>query len=86
MHLHGHELVVLTRNGRPLSGSPIRLDTLDVFPNESYDVAFVANNPGVWMLHCHNLNHARTGMSMMVMYKGVATPFKDGGPVGNVMD
>lgn len=60
------------------------LDTLDVFPDESYEVAFIANNPGVWMLHCHNLVHARQGMGMMVMYDGVTTPFKDGGVVANI--
>jgi len=86
MHLHGHTLVVLARNGRPLRGSPVTLDTLDVLPSESYDVAFRADNPGIWMLHCHNLYHARYGMSMMVMYEGVTTPFRPGGAAGNVSD
>ena len=26
------------------------------------DVAFVADNPGLWMVHCHNANHAEAGM------------------------
>jgi FtsP/CotA-like multicopper oxidase with cupredoxin domain len=86
MRLHGHSLAVLARDGRPLRGSPVTLDTLDVLPGESYDVAFRANNPGIWMLHCHNLYHARYGMSMMVMYEGVGTPFKPGGRAGNVSD
>lgn len=86
MHLHGHSFMVLKRNGRALSGSPVRLDTLDVFPDENYDVAFIADNPGVWMLHCHNLYHARHGMSMMVMYRGVTTPFVEGGKAGNISD
>jgi len=86
MHLHGHTFAVLARAGRPLQGSPITLDTLDVMPGASYDVAFRANNPGVWMLHCHNLYHARYGMSMMVMYEGVTTPFRPGGRAGNISD
>jgi FtsP/CotA-like multicopper oxidase with cupredoxin domain len=86
MHLHGHTFAVLKRNGHALTGSPVLLDTLNLFPGESYDVAFIANNPGVWMLHCHNLVHARQGMSMMVMYQGVVTPFKNGGPAGNISD
>ena len=28
---------------------------------ESFDVAFLADNPGVWMDHCHNLKHATRG-------------------------
>jgi len=86
MHLHGHSFVVLARDGRPLRGSPVTLDTLNVRPGESYDIAFRANNPGIWMLHCHNLYHARYGMSMMVMYEGVTTPFKPGGSAGNISD
>jgi len=86
MHVHGHPLIVLARDGRPLRGSPVVLDTLDVLPSESYDVAFRADNLGIWMLHCHNLYHARYGMSMMVMYEGVTTPFRAGGRAGNVSD
>jgi hypothetical protein len=73
----------LRHNGRALTGSPVHLDTVDVLPGDSYDVEFVANNPGIWMLHCHNLYHACAGM-MMVVYGGVTTPFQRGGPHGNV--
>ena len=45
-----------------------------------------AEATSIWMLHCHNLNHARLGMSLMVMYAGVTTPFKVGGPAGNIPD
>jgi FtsP/CotA-like multicopper oxidase with cupredoxin domain len=31
-------------------------------PEETVDVAFVADNPGDWMLHCHVLEHQETGM------------------------
>src|SRR6266571_2961129 len=55
MHLHGHTFTVLAHNGHPLTGSPVHQDTVLIPPHESYDVAFLANNPGIWMLHCHNL-------------------------------
>ena len=39
MHLHGHHLVVLARNGVQATGSPWRVDLLNVAAGESYDVA-----------------------------------------------
>lgn len=83
MHLHGHHFSVLTRNGQPLRGSPVRLDSLLVEPHESWDVAFVANNPGLWMFHCHVLVHAEFGMSGMVVYQGVVTPYEIGSRSSN---
>ncbi len=84
MHLHGHSFQVLARNGIPLAGSPVRLDTLLVAPHETWDVAFRADNPGVWMLHCHVLLHAATGMDMMVSYEGIQTPYSVGSATGNI--
>ena len=45
---------------------------------ETYDIAFVADNPGVWMDHCHNLEHAADGMVAHLMYEGVTTPYTIG--------
>ena len=78
MHLHGHHAVVLARNGVPATGSPWWVDSLDVRDGESYDIAFVADNPGVWMDHCHNLDHAADGMVAHLMYEGVTTPYAIG--------
>ncbi len=83
MHLHGHVMTVLDRNGKATSGSPIHLDSLLVGPNETWDVAFVADNPGLWMFHCHVLLHAAMGMSAMISYEGVTTPYDIGQPFGN---
>jgi FtsP/CotA-like multicopper oxidase with cupredoxin domain len=83
MHLHGHHFVVLAHNGRPLPGSPIHLDSLLVEPHENWDVAFLADNPGLWMFHCHVLVHADFGMSAMVVYEGVTTPYDIGSRSGN---
>lgn len=76
MHLHGHHLTVLSRNGKLVS--PWSTDTLLMLPHERYSVAFRADNPGLWMLHCHNLDHAAKGLSMHLMYAGVTTPYRAG--------
>jgi FtsP/CotA-like multicopper oxidase with cupredoxin domain len=61
MHLHGHFFRVLKVNDQP---SPHRewRDTVMVAPKGSVDVAFVADNLGEWMFHCHILEHAAGGM------------------------
>lgn len=83
MHLHGHHFVVLSRDGEPASGSPWWVDSLDVHPGESYEIAFVADNPGIWSDHCHTLPHAVDGLIAHVMYEGVTTPFTINGAAGN---
>jgi FtsP/CotA-like multicopper oxidase with cupredoxin domain len=83
MHLHGHHVVVLTRNGVAATGSPWWVDSLNVLPNETYDTAFVANNPGIWMDHCHNLKHAAQGMIAHLMYEGFDTPYRIAGAADN---
>lgn len=79
MHLHGHHVLVLSRDGVPSTGSPWWSDTLNVSPGETYVVAFRADNPGIWMNHCHNLPHAAEGLTMHIAYAGVSTPFLVGG-------
>jgi FtsP/CotA-like multicopper oxidase with cupredoxin domain len=74
-HLHGHPVLVLSRNGTPASGSPLWMDSIDVRPGEVWEVALRATNPGVWMNHCHNLPHAEQGMMLRLRYDGVTTPF-----------
>ena len=83
MHLHGHHVVVLARNGVAATGSPWWVDSLNVLAHETYDVAFVANNPGLWMDHCHNLKHAAQGMIAHLMYQGFDTPYRISGPADN---
>jgi FtsP/CotA-like multicopper oxidase with cupredoxin domain len=83
MHLHGHHVVVLSRDGVAAHGSPWVVDSLDVHPGESYEVAFVADNPGIWSDHCHTLAHAVDGLIAHLMYEGVTTPFTIGGSHAN---
>jgi FtsP/CotA-like multicopper oxidase with cupredoxin domain len=61
MHLHGYSFRVLNRNGAPV---PHRqwADTVLVPPKEAVEIAFVADNPGDWMLHCHVTDHQVSGM------------------------
>jgi FtsP/CotA-like multicopper oxidase with cupredoxin domain len=86
MHLHGHTFAVLSRDGHALSGSPVYLDTVNIQPHETYDLAFYANNPGLWMFHCHDLYHANHGMDMMVVYPNISTPSTIGSASGNFPD
>ena len=58
MHLHGHHF----RERLPGGGLGPWRDTLLVQPNETREVAFVADNPGKWLLHCHMLGHQAAGM------------------------
>ncbi|MFD2444383.1 multicopper oxidase family protein [Bacillus sp. CGMCC 1.16607] len=75
MHLHGHFFQVLRKNGKPIAGSPIIKDTINLQPGDEYIVAFKADNPGNWMFHCHDLHHASAGMVTMVKYEGFKPNF-----------
>jgi FtsP/CotA-like multicopper oxidase with cupredoxin domain len=68
MHLHGHTFQVTGINGKSLNGA-LR-DTVLVPPKTSVTVAFDANNPGTWYLHCHILWHLAAGMATLVQYEG----------------
>ncbi|WP_204114453.1 multicopper oxidase family protein [Shimia biformata] len=61
MHLHGHHFHEL----RPDGPGPLR-DTLLVMPSEERDIAFVADNPGNWLFHCHMLSHQTAGMKTWI--------------------
>ncbi|MFE6690868.1 multicopper oxidase family protein [Streptomyces sp. NPDC057743] len=61
MHLHGHSFHL--PNGGP------RKDTTLVYPGERLAVDFDADNPGLWMLHCHNIYHSESGMMTVLGYR-----------------
>ena len=65
MHLHGHHFRLLTRNGKAVTPKPL-LDTVLLAPDEPVEVAFVADNPGDWLFHCHILEHHLAGMGSVV--------------------
>lgn len=62
MHLHGHHFRQLFPDGET---GPLR-DTLLMQPREKANILFVADNPGDWLLHCHMLEHAASGMMTWV--------------------
>jgi FtsP/CotA-like multicopper oxidase with cupredoxin domain len=61
MHFHGHSLRVLSRNGAVV---PHRQwgATILLAPKDTVECAFVADNPGDWMLHCHVMDHQMAGL------------------------
>jgi len=62
MHLHGMHFREVLADG---SMGPLR-DTLLLFGDETREIAFVADNPGKWLFHCHMLSHAASGMMTWV--------------------
>ena len=58
MHLHGMHFHEILPDG---SLGDLR-DTTMLLRGETRDIAFLADNPGDWLLHCHMLSHAASGM------------------------
>ena len=65
MHLHGMHVWPVEVNGEPVQ-DPAWRDTLMLDPDQRIKVAFIADNPGKWMLHCHMLEHQEAGMMTWV--------------------
>ncbi|WP_447037035.1 multicopper oxidase family protein [Streptomyces sp. DSM 118878] len=63
VHLHGHTFALANVAGGP------RKDTAIVLPNGTLTVDFDADNPGLWMVHCHNVYHAEAGMMTVLGYR-----------------
>ena len=61
MHLHGHTFGLVDGGARK--------DTVIVRPMQSLEVDLVADNPGQWALHCHNIYHAEAGMMTVLSYR-----------------
>ncbi|TDK52979.1 multicopper oxidase family protein [Antarcticimicrobium luteum] len=63
MHLHGMHFREVMKDSDSLG--PLR-DTLLVQRGETREIAFVADNPGDWLFHCHMLAHAAAGMTTWI--------------------
>jgi FtsP/CotA-like multicopper oxidase with cupredoxin domain len=61
IHLHGMFFRLLARNGVPVD-EPFFRDTVLVHSQETIDIGLVPEDPGRWMMHCHILEHAESGM------------------------
>lgn len=62
IHLHGHHFRTVGADG---TLGPWR-DTFMIGRGETVKVAFQADNPGKWLLHCHMLEHAAAGMTTWI--------------------
>ena len=61
MHVHGHHFRHLNDGGAGFA--PYWLDTVIVDIDRAERIAFVADNPGKWMMHCHMIEHMAAGMA-----------------------
>jgi FtsP/CotA-like multicopper oxidase with cupredoxin domain len=71
IHLHGHDFYVLAQGTGTFSSSalgslknPTRRDTA-MLPAAGYlVVAYLTNNPGAWLMHCHIGWHQASGLAL----------------------
>src|SRR6516162_978695 len=79
MHLHGHWFRWIAQDGVPLP-EPLAMNTIPVDPGRTIDIDFIANNPGVWPLHCHIISHivdnkdVMSGLVTAIVYDGYTLP------------
>jgi multicopper oxidase len=64
MHLHGHTFQLIKPDGTPGA----RKDTVIVLPKQKVRAVLVADNPGTWVMHCHNTYHDFAGMQTRLDY------------------
>ena len=65
MHLHGQHFWVKSSEFGQEEKALLR-DTYLMQPGEKEDLVFIANNPGLWLFHCHMLEHNAAGMGGVV--------------------
>lgn len=65
MHLHGHHMKILSIDGKPMPDTRW-VDSPLLMPNQKMELAFVADNPGNWLFHCHALEHHAAGLGALV--------------------
>jgi len=76
-HLHGHQFQVLQRTPvdggyftgqyKNVSQTPVRRDTIMVQNHGHVVMRFRADNPGVWLLHCHVEWHVEAGLMATII-------------------
>ncbi len=64
MHVHGHTFALLDA-----TGPGTRKDTVIVPPGATVTTTLLADNPGQWMVHCHNAYHLAGGMAAVLSYE-----------------
>lgn len=69
-HLHGQFFEIVSRNGFPVGDEePGLRDMVLVTLQERVVIKAYLDNPGRWMFHCHNLEHATYGMMAHILVK-----------------
>jgi hypothetical protein len=76
IHLHGHDFALLQQSEHSYNGSsslnltynnPPRRDVV-LLPKDGFVViAFKADNPGAWAVHCHIAWHASAGLAFQIL-------------------
>ena len=77
IHLHGHDFALLAQSNQTYPGTldKVRLKTVNpprrdvvLLPEGGYIViAFKADNPGTWLVHCHIAWHASSGLAFQIL-------------------
>ncbi|KKK23677.1 ferrooxidoreductase Fet3, partial [Aspergillus rambellii] len=73
-HLHGHNFQVISRSAADAGhfntrdhpayrSTPMRRDTVFVYGHGNFVIRFIADNPGVWLFHCHLEWHMASGLA-----------------------
>lgn len=76
MHLHGHDFYVVGQGAGSGVGAslqltnPIRRDTATVPSGGYLTLAWKADNPGAWLLHCHIPFHISGGLGVQFIERG----------------
>ena len=65
MHLHGQHFWVNSSEFGQEEKALLR-DTYLMQPGEKEDLVFIADNPGLWLFHCHMLEHNAAGMGGVI--------------------
>ncbi|KAK3693024.1 multicopper oxidase [Podospora appendiculata] len=74
IHLHGHDFLILSQGANPYDNAtdvlnlvnPPRRDVA-MLPGGHLYIAFLTDNPGAWLLHCHIGWHASQGFAMTLL-------------------
>lgn len=61
-------------HGQALTNKNYHTDIINLFPATLIDVSMVAQNPGVWMLSCQNLNHLKAGLQAFFQIRDCNKP------------
>lgn len=75
MHLQGHEFKVIATDGQPVNNPAVIQDqVLSIAPGERYDIEFIADNPGTWLLDEHSKEERVRNMRAVIQYEDITNP------------